>query len=179
MVAAAMFNSPRQLIWLCNGSGLKYVSKQELQQKHTRREARGWQGDFYVMYAGGPLFTGQWNQQLRSTLRTVQQLVIFLLFFTVLPPFLFGTDRSNAKGIETPLMPPVTTIEHRLSGHLSPSITTAPCQPSSATQPPPNRKLAALSISYPQPKRWFSYEIRAPTAVRVSARTFVFMHEPL
>ncbi|MFS7975849.1 hypothetical protein Hanom_Chr10g00885501 [Helianthus anomalus] len=78
------------------------------------------------MYAGGPLFTGQWNQQLRSTLRTVQQLVIFLLFFTVRPPFLFGMDRSNAKGIETPLMPPVTTIEHRLSGHLSPSITTAP-----------------------------------------------------
>ncbi|KAJ0435218.1 hypothetical protein HanIR_Chr17g0890931 [Helianthus annuus] len=46
----------------------------------------------------------------------------------VLPPFLFDTNRSNAKGIETPLMPPVTTIEHHLSGHLPPSITTAPCQ---------------------------------------------------
>uniref|UniRef100_A0A251TBZ9 Uncharacterized protein n=1 Tax=Helianthus annuus TaxID=4232 RepID=A0A251TBZ9_HELAN len=46
----------------------------------------------------------------------------------LLPPFLFRTNRSNAKGIETPLMPPVTTIEHHLSGHLPPSITTAPCQ---------------------------------------------------
>ncbi|MFS7961948.1 hypothetical protein Hanom_Chr08g00720921 [Helianthus anomalus] len=80
------------------------------------------------MYARGPLFIGQWNQQLPLTFCTVQQLVIFFLLFTVLPLFLFGTNRSNAQGIKTPLMPPVTTIEHHLSGHLSPLITTAPCQ---------------------------------------------------
>ncbi|KAJ0491497.1 hypothetical protein HanIR_Chr12g0564421 [Helianthus annuus] len=69
-------------------------------------------------------------------------------------------------------MPPVTTINHYSSPDVSNQYRSPPStalpqiqvgDTRTTTQPPPNRRVAALSTTSPQPKSWFSSEVWAPT----------------